>query len=142
MAVTADILPAWRRPRRCIARSIWRGARPKPLCLVAAAGGLLVLVFVAQWPVAGARCERMRRRPSGDLPRIAARRVLAVLATCSAAAAGLCGWPRSAIWSRGRWAGKGGYYGARLALFWALVAIGPLMLLQGLVAGMIGPGRR
>lgn len=29
---------------------------------------------------------------------------------------------------------------ARLALFWALLAIAPMMLLSGIVAGMIGPG--
>ena len=31
-------------------------------------------------------------------------------------------------------------YGARLALFWALLAASPVMLLWGLVAGFIGPG--
>ena len=31
---------------------------------------------------------------------------------------------------------------SRLALFWALLAVAPAMLLQGLVAGMIGPGRQ
>ena len=31
-------------------------------------------------------------------------------------------------------------YGARLALFWALLASTPLMLLWGLVAGFMGPG--
>jgi hypothetical protein len=36
--------------------------------------------------------------------------------------------------------GKGSHYGARLALFWALLASSPLMLLNGLVAGFIGPG--
>jgi hypothetical protein len=36
--------------------------------------------------------------------------------------------------------GKGTWYGARLALFWSLLCAVPLMLLQGLVAGMIGQG--
>lgn len=36
--------------------------------------------------------------------------------------------------------GRGTQYGARLALFWALLASSPLMLLNGLVAGFIGPG--
>jgi hypothetical protein len=31
-------------------------------------------------------------------------------------------------------------YGARLALFWALLASSPLVLLWGLTAGFIGPG--
>ncbi len=36
--------------------------------------------------------------------------------------------------------GQGSAYGARLALFWALLAASPLILLHGLVAGFIGPG--
>ena len=36
--------------------------------------------------------------------------------------------------------GQGSHYGARLALFWAMLASSPLMLLNGLVAGFIGPG--
>ena len=36
--------------------------------------------------------------------------------------------------------GQGTWFGARIALFWALACSGPLMLLQGLVSGMIGPG--
>jgi hypothetical protein len=36
--------------------------------------------------------------------------------------------------------GTGSGYGARLALFWALLAVAPLMLLQGLVAGFLGAG--
>jgi hypothetical protein len=36
--------------------------------------------------------------------------------------------------------GQGSYFSARLALFSALLAVTPGMLLQGLVAGMIGPG--
>jgi hypothetical protein len=35
--------------------------------------------------------------------------------------------------------GKGSGFGARLALFWALLAVAPAMLLQGLTAGFIGP---
>ena len=31
-------------------------------------------------------------------------------------------------------------FASRMALFWALVAASPLWLLNGLVAGMIGPG--
>ena len=35
---------------------------------------------------------------------------------------------------------KGSFYGARLALFWALLAAAPLFLLVGLVAGFLGQG--
>ena len=36
--------------------------------------------------------------------------------------------------------GKGTWYGARLALFWSFLAASPLMLLNGLVAGIVGEG--
>lgn len=36
--------------------------------------------------------------------------------------------------------GKGSFYSARMALFWALLASTPLILLHGLVAGFVGPG--
>jgi hypothetical protein len=36
--------------------------------------------------------------------------------------------------------GRGSYYSARLALFWALLASTPAWLFYGLVAGFIGPG--
>jgi hypothetical protein len=36
--------------------------------------------------------------------------------------------------------GQGSHYRARMALFAALLTVTPAMLLQGLVAGMIGPG--
>ena len=35
---------------------------------------------------------------------------------------------------------RGTWYDARLALFWALLAASPLWLLNGLVAGFVGPG--
>jgi hypothetical protein len=36
--------------------------------------------------------------------------------------------------------GRGSFFAARIVLFWALLAVAPLMLLRGLVAGLIGPG--
>lgn len=36
--------------------------------------------------------------------------------------------------------GKGSFYNARVALFWALLAASPLMLLFGLTRGFVGPG--
>ena len=36
--------------------------------------------------------------------------------------------------------GQGSMYGARLALFWAMLAASPLVLLHGLVAGFLGKG--
>jgi len=36
--------------------------------------------------------------------------------------------------------GSGSFFGARLALFWALLVVAPLWLLHGMVAGFIGHG--
>jgi hypothetical protein len=36
--------------------------------------------------------------------------------------------------------GRASWYEARLALFWAFLASSPLWLLNGLVAGFVGPG--
>ena len=36
--------------------------------------------------------------------------------------------------------GNGSFYTARVAFFWSLLAVAPLMLLQGLVTGFIGQG--
>lgn len=36
--------------------------------------------------------------------------------------------------------GRGSWFGARMALFWTVLAVTPMMLLDGLVRGLIGPG--
>jgi hypothetical protein len=93
----------------------------------------IIVVFVAQWPAAS--------RDSFLQPEVPLIQRLF--------AAGLAMLALIPIWyllaAVGHWAarllgGKGDYYGARLALFWALVTVCPAMLLQGLVKGMIGPG--
>lgn len=131
MSVSTDLVATWRRPREILRQHLARG-RSEPfafsLLLV-----FLVLAFVGQWPAA-ARDAFIAQEPSAA-PRILAR-ALAVLATIPlwyglAALGHLVG---KAMGGQGTW------YAARIALFWALAAIGPLMLFQGLVAGMIGPG--
>ena len=131
MAVTPEILASWRSPRAGIRRHL---ARPRSeafafsLLLV-----FLILTLVGQWPQA-ARDAFLAQEPSAA-PRMLARS-LAVLATIPV-------WYGLAALSRlvaGLLGGQGSWYSSRLALFWALATLSPLMLLQGLVAGMIGPG--
>lgn len=131
MTVTTDLVATWRSPRAAVRRHLARG-RSEPfaftLLLV-----FLILAFVGQWPEA-AREAYLAEEPSAA-PRILAR-ALAVLATIPL-------WYGLAALSHlvGRaLGGSGSWYGARIALFWALATVSPLMLLQGLVAGMIGPG--
>lgn len=131
MTVTTDLVATWRRPREILRQHLARG-RSEPfafsLLLV-----FLALAFVAQWPVAAR--EAHFAGEASALPRILPR-AMAVLATIPV-------WYALAALSRlvaRAMGGQGSWYGARIALFWALAAIGPLMLLQGLVSGMVGPG--
>ena len=130
MSVTSDIVESWHSPRVVLRRHLNRGqseAFAFSLLFV-----FLLLVFVAQWPVA-ARASHAEADPS-VAPRLLALG-LAVLATIPF-------WYGLAALSRliGRvLGGQGSWYGARMALFAALVAVSPLMLLQGLAEGMVGP---
>jgi hypothetical protein len=131
MAVTSDIVDSWRSPRATFRRHLARGvSEPFAFTLLLV---FLVLAFIGQWPQAS-RDAFLAEEPTAA-PRLLARG-LAVLATIPL-------WYGLAAASRlvaRLMGGQGTGYRARLALFWALATVGPLMLLQGLVAGMIGPG--
>ncbi|WP_146345497.1 YIP1 family protein [Falsiphaeobacter marinintestinus] len=131
MAVTADIAATYRGPGRVIQRLLSMGEREdRALAFVMAA---CVLVFIAQLP----RLSREAHLTGQELNMLLGGTLLAwvmiaplllyVVAAISHAIAKLLG-------------GKGSWYGARVALFWALLASTPLLLLHGLVAGMVGRG--
>lgn len=131
MTVSTDLVATWRRPRAVLRQHLARGrseAFAFSLLLV-----FLILAFVGQWPAA-AREAFLADEPSAA-PRILAR-AFAVLATIPLWY-GLAALSRLVAKAMG---GQGTWYAARVALFWALATVGPLMLLQGLVSGMIGPG--
>jgi hypothetical protein len=131
MAVTTDILASWRSPRQSVRRHLNRGvSEPFVFTLLLV---FLVLAFVGQWPAA-ARDAFAAGEPSAA-PRVLARG-LAVLATIPLWY-GLAALSRLVARALG---GQGNWYSARLALFWALATVSPLMLLQGLTAGMMGQG--
>lgn len=130
MAVTTDILSSWRSPRAAIRRHLARGvSEPFAFSLLLV---FLILAFIGQWPQAS-REAFVAQEPSAA-PRLLGRG-LAVLATIPLwyGMAAVSHLIARAVGGRGSW------YGARLALFWALATVSPLMLLQGMVAGMIGP---
>ena len=131
MSVSTELVSTWTAPRKALRRHLARG-RSEPfafsLLLV-----FLILAFVGQWPTAAR--EAHFAGDASAAPRILAR-AFAVLATIPL-------WYGLAALSRvvsGALGGQGTWYGARIALFWALLAVAPLMLLQGLVAGFIGQG--
>jgi hypothetical protein len=131
MTVSTDLFATWRSPRAALRRHLARGVSEAfafSLLLV-----FLVLAFVAQWPAA-AREAHLAGETSA-LPRILPRAYGVLLMI--PVAYGLAALSRIVARALG---GQGSWYAARIALFWALATIGPLLLLQGLVAGMIGPG--
>ena len=131
MTVSRDLVTTWRSPRAALRRHLARGvSEPFAFTLLLV---FLILAFVGQWPVA-AREAFLANEPS-VAPRILAR-ALAVLATIPLWY-GLAALSRLVARALG---GRGSWYGARVALFWALATVGPLMLLQGLASGLIGPG--
>lgn len=131
MSASTELIATWTAPRAALRRHLARGvSEPFAFSLLLI---FLILAFVGQWPVA-ARDAHFAGDAS-SAPRIFAK-ALAVLATIPLWY-GLAAVSRLVARALG---GQGSWYSARIALFWALATVGPLMLLQGLVAGMIGPG--
>jgi len=131
MPVTRDIVATYRGPRRVMRRMLAMGQR-EDRALVLLMGACIVM-FVSQWPTLARRSyiegDELNMLLGGALLGwlFIAPLFLYVLAAATRLVARVVG-------------GKGDHYGARLALFWALLAAGPLVLLNGLVAGFIGPG--
>lgn len=138
MPVTNDIVRTWRRPR-VVMRDLLAQGRREDRAIVY----LMVscfLIFVAQWP-------RLRRVAEGFEPSpwpadmnfegmmtytfFGAVIILPLFMYGVAALSHLVAKVLG---------GKGSWYGARLALFWTLLATSPLFLFYGLVRGLIGPG--
>ena len=138
MSVTNDIVRTWRRPRAVIRDLLGQGRREDRAIVY-----LMIscfLIFVAQWP-------RLRRVAEGFEPNpwpadmnfegmmtytffssvIILPLFMYGLAAVSHLVAKVFG-------------GKGSWYGARLALFWTLLATSPMILFYGLVRGLIGAG--
>lgn len=131
MSASTELIATWTAPRAALRRHLARGvSEPFAFSLLLI---FLILAFVGQWPVA-ARDAHFAGDAS-SAPRIFAK-ALAVLATIPLWY-GLAAVSRLVARALG---GQGSWYSARIALFWALATVGPLMLLQGLVAGMIGTG--
>lgn len=131
MAVTSDIMESWRRPRRVMRRHL---DRPRSEAFAfSLLFTFLLVAFIAQWPVASRASflqpevpifQRMLAAGMGLLATIPLWYGLAALSRLVAGALG----------------GRGTWFSARLALFWALVAVSPLLLLQGLALAFLGYG--
>lgn len=131
MPVTRDILATYRGPRTVMRRLLDMGVREDRALIILISA--CVVVFIAQWP----RLARDAHLSGQDLNPLLggalmgwifiAPLLLYALALVSHLIARVIG-------------GRGSGFGARLALFWSVLATSPLLLLHGLVAGFIGPG--
>jgi hypothetical protein len=131
MSITTDLVATWRHPRAILRQHLARGqSEPFALAFLLV---FLLLAFVSQWPVA-AREAYVAGEPSSTPRIVAVAYGVLLLIPVAYLVAALSRLVARALGGNGTW------YGARIALFWALAAIGPLFLLQGLVAGMIGSG--
>lgn len=132
MSVTLDIARAWSAPRRLIRTKLDQG--PREDRALAVIMGAALFVFVAQWPVA---MRAARLDPSIPLEVRLGGALMACVFFLPLIAYVL------ALISHGvtlLFGGVGTGYGARLALFWAFLAVAPVMLIQGMMTGFLGQG--
>ena len=131
MALSSDMLRTWRSPRAALRRQLAGASEGRALGYLMTA---CILIFVAQWPRLAREAHLdptipLDARLGGALYGLVL--LLPLLAYALAALSHLAARPMG---------GQGSWFGARLALFWSLLAAAPLFLLNGLVVGLIGPG--
>ncbi|WP_461306912.1 YIP1 family protein [Albidovulum sp.] len=131
MAVTDDIVATYRGPARVMRRLLAGGDREgRALAYLLAA---LIVLYIAQWPALSRAGVLDETIPLGQRMFAAFLGVLALLPAFYLIAA------LSRLLCR-VFGGRGSWSGSRIVLFWALLAVTPVMLLRGLVAGFLGPG--
>lgn len=132
MTVSGDILGSWRRPRAIFRAKLAQGVREDRA--LATLMGACILLFVAQWP---ALSRAAHLDPSIPLD---ARMGGALMGTIFILPVLLYGLAAASHLVARALGGAGTHFGARLALFWALLCTTPLMLFHGLLAGFVGAG--
>lgn len=131
MSALTDIAATYRGPGGVLRRLLAQGQREDRALAILMAG--CALVFVAQWP----RLAREAHLTGQDLNPLLGASLLGWVIIMPLVLYLLAGLAHIIARVLG---GRGSFYGARLALFWALLAASPLLLLHGLVAGFVGPG--
>ena len=131
MAVTRDIPRAWIKPREVMRDLLARGKHEDVafVFLILGCG----MVFVAQLP----RLSRQAFQTGEDFMLLMGGTLMAWVFLAPLIFYGLAALSHLVAKAVG---GRGSWFGARLALFWSLLAVSPAMLLHGLTAGFIGPG--
>ena len=131
MAVTLDIVESWRHPRVVLRRLLGQ-RRSEPFAFSLLVTGL-ILLYVSLTPFLAREAYLHPEQPLTQR----------LLASALAMGATLPVWYGLAALGHAVarvLGGAGGYYGGRIALFWALVAAAPALLVAGLVRGRMGLG--
>jgi len=131
MPVTTDIVATYRAPGQVVSRLLAAGPREDRALVILVAG--CAVMFLAQWP----RLSRVAHLTGQDLQMLLAGSLFGLLFILPLVLYHAAWLSRGIVWISG---GKTTGYSARLALFWALLAASPIVLLWGLVAGFIGEG--
>lgn len=131
MPVSSDIVATYRGPGRVVRRLLDMGPREDRALIFVMA--FCVVAFFAQMPGLARRAH---------LEQVELNMLLggALLGTVFILPLFFYTLALVSHWAARLVGGQGSAYGARLALFWALLSSAPLVLLNGLVAGFIGPG--
>ncbi|MGH1329412.1 MAG: YIP1 family protein [Paracoccaceae bacterium] len=132
MGLVVDIAQTYRAPRQVIARRASQAGSEVQAIIIVMLGCLMI--FVAQWPVHARAAFLEPSIPLG------ARLTGAGVAWLMIMPLALYGMAAILHLILRLFGGKGSYFTARIALFWALLASAPLALLNGLTSGFIGPG--
>jgi hypothetical protein len=133
LALSTEIVRTYRSPRVVIRRLLDAG--PREDRAIAWLMGACLIIFVGQWP-------RLQRTATLDpeAPPLDAQIAGALFGWLFVMPLVFYGIAALSHLVARAFGGRGTWWGARVALFWTLLATAPLMLLQGLVAGLIGPG--
>jgi small-conductance mechanosensitive channel len=131
MPLTQDIAATYRGPGRVVRRLAQAGQREDRALAILM--GACVMLFVARWPA----LAREAHLQGEDLNMLLGGTLMATVFLAPLVFYALAFVAHLIARALG---GKGSSYNARLALFWSLLASVPLILLNGLVAGYIGPG--
>lgn len=132
MSMTLRMLASWRNPRAVMRTILSEGKREdRALVTIMAAAAIM---FVAQWPDLARKAYLDPSIPLEGRLSAALMSFMFMMPLVAYIVSALlhlvmrvCG-------------GRGSFYTARMAFFWALLCTAPFMLLHGLVLGFIGPG--
>lgn len=131
MPVTTDIVASYRGPRTVMRRLLAMGPNEGRALAILMAG--CAVTFVGQWP----RLAREAHLNERDLTPDMAGALMAWMIIAPLAFYVMAFVSHLVLRALG---GANDAFSARLALFWSWLAASPLLLLNGLVAGFVGPG--